>query len=119
MTEDDCLEGPPELIVEIAASSASHDLHIKRRAYARSGVPEYLAVQMYEQRLDWFILREGVYETLTPDENSVLRSEVFPGLWLKPEARGAWAGDLTAMLDVLQKGLASPAHAGFLKRLPA
>jgi Uma2 family endonuclease len=43
VTEDDYLAGPPELIVEIAASSAAYDLHVKRRVYARSGVQEYLA----------------------------------------------------------------------------
>ncbi len=115
VTEDDYLAGPPELIVEIAASSAAYDLHSKRRVYARSGVQEYLAVQMYEQRVDWFILREGVYETLTPDTDGVLRSEVFPGLWLQPAA--IWSGDLAAMLAVLQEGLASPEHAAFLARL--
>jgi hypothetical protein len=70
---------------------------------------------MYEQRVDWFILREGVYETLTPDTDGVLRSEVFPGLWLQPTA--LWPGDLAAMLAVLQEGLASPEHAAFLSRL--
>lgn len=117
VTEDDYLEGPPELIVEIAASSAAYDLHVKRRVYARSGVQEYLAVQMYEQRVDWFVLREGVYETLTPDTDDVLRSEVFPGLWLQPAA--LWSGDLAGMLAVLQEGLASPEHAAFLERLQA
>ena len=115
VTRDDYLEGPPELIVEIAASSVSYDLHDKRRVYARSGVQEYLVVQMYEQRVDWFVLRQGVYETLTPTENGVLRSEVFPGLWLHPEA--FWSGDLTGMLAVLQDGLASPKHTAFVQRL--
>jgi len=96
VTEDDYLAGPPELIVEITASSAAYDLHDKRRVYARNGVQEYLAVQMYEQRVDWFILREEGYETLTPDADGVLRSEVFPGLWLQPDA--LWSGDLAAML---------------------
>ena len=115
VTEDDYLAGPPELIVEIAASSVAYDLHSKRRVYARNGVQEYLAVQMYEQRVDWFILREGVYETLTPDTAGVLRSEVFPGLWLQPAA--LWPGDLAEMLAVLQEGLASSEHAAFLTRL--
>ena len=115
VTEDDYLQGPPELIVEIAASSVAYDLHVKRRVYARNGVQEYLAVQMYEQQVDWFVLREGVYETLTPDTDGVLRSEVFPGLWLQPAA--IWSGDLAAMLAVLQEGLASPEHAAFLARL--
>jgi hypothetical protein len=59
-----------------------------------------------QQRVDWFALREGVYKTLTPDQAGVLRSEVFPGLWLQPTA--LWPGDLAAMLAILQQGLASP-----------
>jgi Uma2 family endonuclease len=117
VTGDDYLEGPPELIVEIVASSASYDLHDKRRVYARSGVQEYLVAQMYEQRVDWFILCEGVYETLTPDERGVLRSQVFPGLWLQPTA--FWTSDLAGMLAVLQEGLASPEHTAFVQRLQA
>lgn len=115
VTTDDYIEGPPELIVEIATSSVAYDLHDKRRVYQRSGVQEYLAVQMYEQRVDWFVLREGVYELLSPDEAGVLRSEVFPGLWLQPTA--LWSGDLAAMLAALQEGLASPEHTAFVARL--
>lgn len=117
ITEDDYVEGPPELIAEIAASSAAYDLHTKRRVYARNGVQEYLAVQMYEQRIDWFVLREGVYETLAPDEKGLLRSEIFPGLWLKPQA--FWAGDLAGMLATVQEGLASPEHSAFAEKLEA
>jgi Uma2 family endonuclease len=115
ITEDDYLQGPPELIVEIAASSAAYDLHDKRRVYARNGVQEYLAAQVYEQRVDWFILREGVYETLTPDDEGLLRSQVFPGLWL--QAAALWSGDLAALLAALHAGLASPEHADFVARL--
>ncbi|HDQ73234.1 MAG TPA: Uma2 family endonuclease [Chloroflexi bacterium] len=115
ITEDDYLQGPPELVVEIAASSAAYDMHVKRRVYARSGVQEYLVIQMYEQRIDWFILREEGYETLAPGEDGVLRSEVFPGLWLNSDA--FWAGDLAAMLDTLREGLDSPACAEFSARL--
>jgi len=68
--DDDYLEGPPEFVVEIAASSTAYDMHAKLRVYQRSGVQEYLALQMYERRADWFVLREGVYEPLAPDETS-------------------------------------------------
>jgi Uma2 family endonuclease len=115
VTDDDYLEGAPELIVEIAASSASYDLHDKRRAYGRNGVQEYLVLQTYEQAVVWFVLREGVYEPLQPDEKGILRSEIFPGLWLQPKA--LWENDLAALLAVLQKGLASPAHAAFVEAL--
>ncbi|MFQ5340997.1 MAG: Uma2 family endonuclease [Anaerolineae bacterium] len=113
--EDDYVEGAPELIVEIAASSASYELHAKLRVYQRIGVQEYLVVQMYEQRADWFALREGVYEPLEPDEAGVLRRQVFPGLWLEPAA--LLAGELAAMLDVLREGLASPEHTAFVEQL--
>ena len=81
------VEGPPELVVEVAASSAAYDLHSKRRVYARSGVQEYIAIQMYERRLDWLVLREGVYEPTDSDEHGVIRSQVF----------GAMAPTLRAM----------------------
>lgn len=115
VTNDDYLAGPPELVVEIAASSVAYDLGVKRRVYARSGVQEYLAAQAYEQRVDWFVLREGVYETLEPGLDGVLRSEVFPGLWLPVDA--LWTGDLAGMLAVLQEGLASTEHAAFVAQL--
>jgi Uma2 family endonuclease len=115
VTADDYLEGPPELIVEIAASSASYDLHDKRRVYARSGVQEYLVIQMYEQRIDWWALREGVYQPLPADDQGILRSEVFPGLWLQTTA--LWANDLAMILAVLQEGLASLEHMAFVERL--
>ena len=39
---DDYIEGAPELVVEIVASSTSVDLHDKLRAYRRNGVREYV-----------------------------------------------------------------------------
>lgn len=117
ISDDDFLEGAPELIVEIAASSASYDLHDKRRAYARNGVPEYLVAQTYEKRVDWFVLREGVYESLAADEKGILHSEIFPGLWLQPTA--LWSGDLATFLAVLQEGLASAEHTTFVEQLQA
>jgi Uma2 family endonuclease len=115
VTKDDYLAGPPELVVEIAASSVSYDLGVKRRVYARNGVQEYLAAQAYEQRVDWFVLREGVYEALQPDNDGILRSEVFPGLWLPIDA--LWDGNLARMIAVLQQGLASAEHAAFAAEL--
>ena len=71
--EDGYLEGAPELILEVSASSASYDLNQKRRAYARNGVPEYVVYLAYEQRVIWHVLRTGVYEEQQPDEDGVLK----------------------------------------------
>lgn len=42
VSEDDYVEGAPELIVEVASSSASYDLHDKLQVYRRNGVQEYI-----------------------------------------------------------------------------
>lgn len=76
------LEGAPELIAEIAVSSASYDLHDKLRLYRDAGVQEYLAWQIYERRIDWFELRDGEYVPLQPDERGVIHSRIFPGMRL-------------------------------------
>lgn len=115
IAEDEYLEGAPELLVEIAASSAAYDLNVKKRVYARNGVLEYLAIQMYEQRIVWFALEDSVYEPLIPGDDGVLRSQAFPGLWLHTGA--FWAGDLAKMLEVLQEGVASPEHEAFVAQL--
>ncbi|GET43019.1 hypothetical protein MiSe_78390 [Microseira wollei NIES-4236] len=67
VSEDDYIEGAPELIVEIAASSASYELHDKLRVYRRNRVQEYVVWRVYNQEIDWFQLREGEYIKLEPN----------------------------------------------------
>ena len=115
ITEDDYIEGAPELIVEIAASTASYDMNDKLRAYRRNGVQEYIVWQIYENRLNWFSLRDSEYVLLQPDSNGNIQSQVFSGLWLAVEA--LLNGDLVTVLTQLQNGLATPEHQEFVKRL--
>jgi Uma2 family endonuclease len=115
ISEDDYLEGAPELIVEIAASSASYDLNDKLNAYRRNGVKEYIVWQIYENRLDWFSLQEGRYVALQADTAGVIRSQIFPGLWLAVNAMRE--GNLSEVLGVLQQGLQTAEHQAFLARL--
>jgi Uma2 family endonuclease len=107
--------GAPELIAEVAASSASYDLHDKLRAYQRNGVVEYLVWRVWDRAIDWFALREGRYALLPLSPEGHYRSEVFPGLWLDPAA--LLRGDLAQVMAVLQQGLASTEHAEFVRRL--
>jgi len=115
LSDDGYVEGAPELIVEVAASSASYDLRDKLRVYRRNGVQEYLVWQVYDQRLDWFRLREGEYVPLQPDAARVVHSEVFPGLWLAVPA--LLEGNLAQVLAVLQQGLTTSEHAAFVEQL--
>jgi Uma2 family endonuclease len=74
------LAGAPELIVEVASSSASIDLRDKRRAYCRNGVREYLVWLVAEARLEWFCLEDDEYRPQPPDAEGFFHSRVFPGL---------------------------------------
>lgn len=111
---DGYVTGAPELIVEIAASSASYDLHEKLNAYRRNGVREYVVWRVWDGAVDWFVLRSGRFEQLALTEG-ICRSEVLPGLWLEPAS--VLRGDLARVLDVLEQGLASPEHAAFVTAL--
>jgi Uma2 family endonuclease len=115
LSKDDYVEGAPELVAEIAASSAAIDLGDKKRAYCRNGIQEYIVWQVFEQRLNWFYLQEGEYVLLPIDEDGVIRSRVFPGLWLAVE--DLLIGNMARVLEVLQAGLASPEKTAFVQRL--
>lgn len=99
INKDGYVTGPPELIVEIAASSASIDLRDKRRAYCRNGVREYLVWIVTESRLIWHWLEEDDYVPQEPDANDLLHSRVFPGLRLPVAA--LLACDAARVLDAL------------------
>jgi Uma2 family endonuclease len=115
LTTDGYLEGVPEIVVEIAASSVSIDMGSKQQADRRNGVQEYLVWQSYENRIEWFALQDGVYVTLLPDEVGIIQSQVFPGLWLAVEA--LLAGDMVRVLEVVQQGIRSSEHQAFIQRL--
>lgn len=115
ISRDDYLEGAPELIAEIAASSAAYDLGDKKKAYRRNGVREYLVWQMFENKFDWFVLQDDEYVPLLPDETGIIRSQTFPGLWLAIDS--LLNGEMLQVMARLQQGLNSPEHQAFVQHL--
>lgn len=113
--EDDYVDGAPELIVEVAASSAAYDLHEKKTVYRRNRVQEYIVWQIHENRLDWFVLEDEQYLALEPDAAGLLRSRIFPGLHLAVDALRE--GDWSAVLEAARKGAATDEHNAFVERL--
>lgn len=111
----DYLTGVPEMVAEIAASTASYDLHEKLRVYERNHIQEYLIWRVLEKSVDWFALRDGRFKRISQARDGHLKSRCFPGLWLNPSA--LLKGDLAQVLRVLEKGLASPEHKRFVERL--
>jgi Uma2 family endonuclease len=115
IAHDDYVEDAPELVAEVASSTASHDLNTKLNVYRRNGVLEYIVWRVLDREIDWFFLHDGEFMTLPLDDEGLFRSGVFPGLWLDPAA--LVRGDTQRVLATLQRGLASAEHAGFVARL--
>ena len=100
LSADGFVVGPPQMIVEAAASSVSYDLHVKKEAYRRNGVREYVVWRVLDEAIDWFRLQDGQYALVEPDGNGIVESEQFPGLRL--HVQSMLAGDLAAVLDHLR-----------------
>lgn len=112
------VDGAPDLVIEIAASTASIDLNAKLAAYQRNGVGEYLVVLTEDQReVRWLSLADNRFEPIPPDAGGLLKSRLFPGLWLDPAA--LLAGDLPALLAGLDAGCATDEHRRFAAGLAA
>jgi Uma2 family endonuclease len=111
--EDGYIEGAPELVAEVAHSTRSIDMHQKRTDYARAGVREYLVLCIAERELHWFDFKSR--RAIEADADGVCRSRVLPGLWIDdPALLGRRS---TRVHRTTKRGIASPEHAAFVKRL--
>jgi Uma2 family endonuclease len=109
------LDGAPEFVVELAASSVSLDVREKLATYRRSRVREYLVWRTEDDAVDWWTLEEEEFGPLPEAVDGTLRSRVFPGLWLDVQA--LLAGDGPRVMAKLQEGLQSAEHAAFLAEI--
>lgn len=112
---DDYIEGAPELVAEVAGSSAANDLYDKKKVYRRNGVKEYIVWQTLDNKLDWFYLQNDTYISLESDANGIIKSRAYPGLWL--DVAALLKSDMAKVLAVLQQGLSSSEQATFVQKL--
>jgi Uma2 family endonuclease len=117
VSEDGYAIGPPELIVEVASSSESIDLHTKRRDYERAGVLEYVVVVLRQRVVRWFVLQDATYRDMEADASGMFKASVFPGLWL--DAPALLRRDGRQVMATLQHGIETPEHAAFVQQLQA
>ena len=111
--DDEYYVGPPELIAEISHGTRTLDMNQKRQDYEQAGVLEYLVLCVKERELHWFSF--ATQKMIRPDRDGIARSRVFPGLWIQVAA--LLERDGPRLIETVQKGLASRAHAAFVKRL--
>ena len=116
---DGYVNGGPELVAEVSASTASIDLDRKLQAYRRNGVREYVVWRTEDAAIDCFVLQAGEFRPLEPDGDGLLKSTVFPGLWL--DSAALLAGDLQRVAAAVEQGVAGEAagHGELVRRLAA
>jgi Uma2 family endonuclease len=110
---DEYLVGAPELVIEVAHSSTAIDLHRKKDDYRKAGVHEYLVLCIEDRQLRAFDLPADKAWVMPAD--GVFRSRVFPGLWI--DGAAAAAGDARALHKTAARGVRSPEHKAFAKRM--
>ncbi len=115
ISDDDYIEGVPELVVEIAASSAAYDMYDKFEVYLKNGVQEYIVWQTHDNVLYWLRFVDGESVTLMPDAHGIVRSRVFPSLSLAVSA--LIRGDMATVLAELHNGLGDAEHSAFVHHL--
>jgi Uma2 family endonuclease len=109
------LTGAPEWVGEISDSTESIDLNRKKLDYEKAGVREYTVAALRSKQVFWFIRRRGKFKPLPEGTDGIIRSEIFPGFWLDPDA--FLNRDSKRLRAALRQGLASPEHAAFVAKL--
>lgn len=93
------LEGAPEFIAEIAASTVDYDLRDKFELYQRAGIAEYLVWRTADRAIDFFRNTNGTYSRVDPGPDGIIESTTFPGLRFHITA--LLAGDLKTALSAV------------------
>jgi len=117
VSSDGYLTGAAELVVEVSLSSVALDRGPKLRTYQRHGVREYIIWRVNDNLIEWYVLRDGLFELLPQPGDGIYRSETFPGLWL--DAAAMLHRDGSAVMKALRAGLATPEHSAFVETLSA
>jgi Uma2 family endonuclease len=113
--EQNLIHGAPELVVEIAKASRYIDLGPKLADYEQAGVLEYVVRAHDPDEVIWFRQDHGSLVKVAADPDGLYRSQVFPGLWLDPQA--LLQRDTRRLRAVVDLGLATPEHAAFVAKL--
>jgi len=84
IVKEACIEGVPDLVVEvISPSSRTTDRLAKRARYAEFGVPEYWLLEPFEPRIEVLRLEGRRYRVVTVfGPGDTLESPTFPGFRL-------------------------------------
>jgi Uma2 family endonuclease len=97
------LNGPADLVVEVVSpGSRGVDRGQKFYEYEKGGVSEYWLIDPERAQAEFYLLgRDGVYKLAAVGSDSVFRSVVLKGFWLKTD--WLWQRPLPSIISVLKR----------------
>lgn len=110
----DYINGSPEFVAEVSSTTIAYDRGPKLRTFLRHEIPEYLIWRVPNDLFEWYVFDGTDYQLQNPDSSGILRSQVFPGLWL--DTKAMLAGDLARLMDCVREGIATKDHQRFLAK---
>lgn len=116
LNEKGVVVGPPELLLEVAYTSRNIDLKQKMRQYEQAGVEEYVVVLAEKNEVEWFYMFNNRFRPLRATAG-LLKSKVFPGLWLEPAT--LFSDSTDSLLDAVVEGTDSNGHSKLVAKLAA
>lgn len=100
------LDGPADIVIEVVLPGHERqDTHLKRRAYAIGGVPEYWIVDPKTQTISFLRLVDGAYVPQSPDPEGRYRPAGFPELACVPDLLWACHDESQVQSPTLDSGV--------------
>ena len=109
----DCFRGPPNFVLDVFPASELRDYVVRRAAFERAGVGEYVALRN-SQPLTWTWNRrvDNRFTEVETAEDELLMSSALPGLWMPTSAlrnRDWWT-----ILGAIARGVSRVDHHQFM-----
>jgi hypothetical protein len=105
--------GPPNFVLDVFPEDDLLDYEIRRDAFERAGVFEYLAVRLMEPlEWTWNRLLDGKFAEIKTAENELIMSAALPGLWIPSYAlkhQNWWA-----IMGAIARGVSRLGHHQFM-----
>jgi hypothetical protein len=112
----DCFHGPPNFVLDVFPADDLQDYQDRRLAFERTGVIEYVAVQMAEPvSWIWNRLVDGKFIEIETSDNESIMSTALPGLWIPTIAfkqRDWWS-----IMGAIARGVTRIGHHDFMETI--
>ena len=107
-TEDGFI-GPPNFIFDVFDADELDEYESRKSSFEKHGVSEYVVLIADEnQTCHWNRHNGSKFESVSPDENGIIKSKALPGLWFSTNS--AKDRDWWTLIDFVERGVTRVGH---------